>query len=92
MSFSLTHWLTAAAALIFVLGLILVLARFMRAAGLAPRQAGQRLRLQEVLALDARRRLVIVRCDGRDVLLLTGGAQELCLGWLPDTAKERPQP
>lgn len=92
MNLSFSDWLTAAAALVFVLGLVLVLARFLRATGLAPGQAGQRLRLQEVLPLDARRSLMIVRCDGREVLLLTGGAQELCLGWLPTPTEERPKP
>lgn len=46
----------------------------------APRR---RLAVQEVLPLDPKRRLVLVRCDGRDLLLLTGGAGEVSLGWLP---------
>ncbi len=44
---------------------------------------GRRLAVQEVLPLDPKRRLVLVRCDGRDLLLLTGGAGEVSLGWLP---------
>ena len=48
-----------------------------------PGAAGRRLAVQEVLALDPKRRLVLVRCDGRDLLLLTGGAGEVSLGWLP---------
>jgi flagellar protein FliO/FliZ len=51
-------------------------------------RAGRRLGIAEVIALDARRRLVLVRCDGREVLLLTGGGQDAVLGWLP----ERPLP
>jgi flagellar protein FliO/FliZ len=73
MTLTLANWLTAGLALLFVLGLIMLLARLLRATGLAPQTAGQRLKLQEVLALDARRRLMILRCDGREVLLLTGG-------------------
>ena len=45
---------------------------------------GRRLGVAEVIALDARRRLVLVRCDGRELLLLTGGGQDAVLGWLPE--------
>jgi flagellar protein FliO/FliZ len=88
---SLANWLTAGIALLFVLGLILLLARLLRVTGLAPQTSGQRLKLQEVLALDARRRVIILRCDGREVLLLTGGPQDLCLGWLPPKNEEPPK-
>jgi flagellar protein FliO/FliZ len=82
-----THWLTAAASLVAVLGLVLLGGRLLRASGFAPAaKTGTRLALQESLALDARRRLVLVRCDGRDVLLLTGGAQDQVVGWLPERA------
>ena len=91
MSLSRNHWLTAGIALLFVLGLILLLARLLRATGLAPQTAGQRLKVQEVLTLDARRRVIILRCDGREVLLLTGGPQDLCLGWLPPRNEEPPK-
>jgi flagellar protein FliO/FliZ len=91
MTLSFANWLTAGLALLFVLGLILLLARLLRATGLAPQTAGQRLKLQEVLALDARRRVIILRCDGREVLLLTGGPQDLCLGWLPPKNEELPK-
>lgn len=92
MSLTLANWLTAGISLLFVLGLILLLARLLRASGLAPQTGGQRLKIQEVLALDARRRLVILRCDGREVLLLTGGPQDLCLGWLPPKNEDTSQP
>jgi flagellar protein FliO/FliZ len=48
--------------------------------------------MREVLALDARRRLIILRCDGREILLLTGGPQDLCLGWIPPKDEEQSQP
>jgi flagellar protein FliO/FliZ len=35
-----------------------------------------------VLALDARRRLHLVKCGQRRVLLLTGGAQDIVVGWV----------
>jgi len=62
MTLSFANLLTAGLALLFVLGLILLLARLLRATGLAPQTAGQRLKVQEVLALDARRRVIILRC------------------------------
>ena len=44
------------------------------------------LRMERVLALDARRRLSLVQVGGRHVLLLTGGAQDQVVGWLPEAA------
>lgn len=74
-------WVQAAAALVAVLLLILLGARALRATGVAA-GPGRRLAVQEVLALDPRRRLVLARCDGREVLLLTGGGQDAVIGWL----------
>ena len=62
--------------------LLWLLARGARLTGLAA-PSGKRLGVQEVLALDTRRRLVLLRVDGREVLLLTGGPQDSVLGWLP---------
>ena len=78
-----TSILTAGAALAAVLGLILLAARFVRMGGV-PRPGSGRLAARDVLALDAGRRLHLVRCDGRDVLLLIGGGQDIVVGWLPD--------
>jgi flagellar protein FliO/FliZ len=79
------HGLTAAASLLAVIALVLLGGRLLRAGGFAPAaRAGTRLSVQETLALDPRRRLVLVRCDGRDLLLLTGGAQDQVVGWLPE--------
>jgi flagellar protein FliO/FliZ len=75
-------WLQAGSALAGVLLLAWLAARSLRASGLAARE-GRRLAVQEVLAIDARRRLLLLRCDGREVLLLTGGSQDQMLGWLP---------
>jgi flagellar protein FliO/FliZ len=83
MPFDPNTWLTAGAALIAVVALILLAGRLARRAGLAPRAGNGRLRLEEALPLDARRRLLLVRCDGRGLLLLTGGAQDQVVGWLP---------
>jgi hypothetical protein len=35
--------------------------------------------------------VVLVRCDGRGLLLLTGGAQDTVIGWLPDTPAAEPR-
>lgn len=75
----------AAAALSAVLLLIWGGARALRAFPLATgaQSPGRRLRVEEALAIDPRRRVLLLRCDGRECLLLTGGAQDVSLGWLP---------
>jgi flagellar protein FliO/FliZ len=79
--------LTALAALAVVLGLVWLASRAARWGGLAPRQTGpRRLVVQDAIALDARRRLTLVRCDDRSVLLLTGGAQDVVVGWLKQSS------
>ena len=62
------------AALAFVLGLIALLAWAARRwrLGATPPGSARRLALLEVLPLDPRRKLVLVRCDGREYLLLLG--------------------
>jgi len=39
----------------------------------------RRLRIEEVRQLDSKRRLVLVACDGQDLLLLTGGPADLVI-------------
>ena len=68
-----------------VLALIYGAGRLARAGLLTPRLApGGRLSLVQVLALDPRRRLNLVRCDGRHVLVLTGGTHDVVVGWLDE--------
>ena len=55
------------------------------------RQRGHRLRIEESLALDPRRRLHLVVWDGRQVLLLTGGAADLVLDRLPVRIPKEPE-
>ena len=75
--------LTGLAALAAVLGLVLLLAKLARRSGLAtPSGRARRLRAEETLALDARRRLHLVRCDDRLLLLLTGGGCDVVVGWM----------
>jgi flagellar protein FliO/FliZ len=35
------------------------------------------------MTLGPRHRLHLIRCDGRDLLVMTGDTQDLMLGWLP---------
>ncbi|MCW3475102.1 flagellar biosynthetic protein FliO [Limobrevibacterium gyesilva] len=91
--------LLAVPALAVVLGLVVLAGRAARIGGLAPRLgagAGGRMALVQALALDPRRRLHLVRCDQRHVLLLTGGNQDVVVGWLdpppPDAATTGPAP
>lgn len=72
-------WARALFALIATLALIGALAYGARRFGmLAPGgQGAKRLKLTESLMLDPRRRLVIVRCDGREHLLLLSPAGDL---------------
>lgn len=64
--------------------LLLLAPRLMRRIGLDPAsRPGRRLAISEAAAIDQRRRLVLARCDGREVLLLIGGSSDLVVGWLP---------
>ena len=83
MPLSLQTVLIAVAALGGVLGLIVLAARGLQAAGLARPSTGQRLRIKETLSLDRTRRVHLVTCDNQEMLLLTGGASERFIGWLP---------
>jgi flagellar protein FliO/FliZ len=85
-----TSVLTVVVALVAVLGLIWLAGRAARFGGMARRPAtGGLLSVQDVLALDARRRLHLIKCDERRVLLLTGGAHDVVVGWLD---REPPPP
>jgi flagellar protein FliO/FliZ len=75
-------WAKALGALGIVLVLIWAAARRLKAFA-GPMRAGRRLAVQEILPVDGRRRLFLIRCDGREVLLLTGGTQDAVIGWLP---------
>jgi len=73
----------ALAALAAVLGLIWVAHRLLRGRfGLAPPGAG-RVRVADVVALDPRRRVHVIDCEGHVVVVLTGGPQDVVLGWVP---------
>ena len=74
--------LNAVLVLVFVLGLVALLAWAVRRLNLIPGTAaltrrGRRLRVVEVTPIDVRRKLVLVRRDDREHLLLLGQASEL---------------
>jgi flagellar protein FliO/FliZ len=75
----------AIAALAAVLLLAWGAARLARSRGLATAAPG-RLSIRSVCPLDARRRLVLIACDGREALLMTGPTGDHFLGWVPPSA------
>ena len=77
--------LSASLALAGVVLLIVLAGRVARMTRLGRNAGSGRLRIVESLALDTRRKLVLVSCDGRGLLLLTG-AQDQVVGWLADPA------
>lgn len=72
------HLLTTAAALAAVLALVACVGRVARAGGWArSRAVSRQLVLRDTLALDPRRRLHLVECDGERILVLTGGGSDV---------------
>jgi len=84
--------LVTGAALAAVLGLLWLAQTGLRRARPLLRPAGARLAIEEAMALDSRRRLVLIRCEGQRALLLTGGTQDVLIGWLPGDAQAGPRP
>ncbi len=83
----LNTYVTFAIALLAVVALIYLVAWVMGRIGVVHRMAGKpgkqrRLRVKESLALDAKRRAVILDCDGNEHLVLLGANSELSLGKL----------
>lgn len=88
-----TNYLRFALALVFVVALIIGLAGLARRygfAGAAPAVArrARRLKLLEVLPLDAKRRLVLVRRDDREHLVLLGANTEIVLESAPSPSPD----
>lgn len=68
-----------------VLVLILAATRLFQASlWRAHARPGRTLVLRESIALDPRRRIHLVQCGQRQVVLLTGGAQDVVVGWMQD--------
>lgn len=83
-------YLYAVLALVFVLallGLFYLVMRRLGIGGALPRTRGERrLRLIEVLPVDAKRRLVLLRRDGREHLVLLGPESDLLIESLEGNA------
>jgi flagellar protein FliO/FliZ len=68
-----------------VLALILVATRIFQFSQRRTRPlSGRTLVIRESIALDPRRRIHLVQCGQRQVVLLTGGGQDLVIGWIQD--------
>ena len=76
-----TAALAAVLAFILLSGFVFRMTRFGRRTG----TTASRLSLLDSLSLDPRRRLVLIRCDDRCVLMLTGQRDQV-VGWLPKAA------
>jgi len=79
--------LSAVLALAAVVGLILLARHLLPLLPAVARAArgpatGGGLALEQALPLDPRRRLLVVRCGPRRLLLLVGGPQDVVVGWL----------
>ena len=71
--------------LVGVLALIGAAAKLLQFTGWRTQpHAGRTLVLRESIALDPRRRVHLVQCGQRQVVLLTGGGQDLVVGWVQD--------
>jgi flagellar biogenesis protein FliO len=74
-------------ALVAVLALVWMAQRIIKATvpfAMRPRGEASRMVFVQALPLDQRRRLHLIRCDDRHVLLLTGGGSDVVVGWLED--------
>ena len=79
--------LSVGSALAVVLGLVWLAALAARSTGIARSGPGERrLSLTQTLVLERERRMHLVRCDGRDLLIVTSAAGGSVLEWLPTRA------
>ncbi|GAB6969136.1 hypothetical protein JCM25156A_31750 [Komagataeibacter kakiaceti JCM 25156] len=83
-----TAWLTWIASFVIVIALIL-LSRYglqLLEPYLSRRRQTRHLAVVESLAIDQRRRISIIKCGGKKGLILTGGGNDVFLGWMEDEA------
>jgi flagellar protein FliO/FliZ len=80
-----TSVLISIASLAGVLALIVASTRLYQYGLLRPQsRTGRTLVLCESIALDPRRRIHLVQCGQRQIVLLTGGGNDLIVGWLQE--------
>ena len=66
-----------------VVGLVLLAGRIaMRFPFRSQSGPGRSLALRESIALDTKRRGHLLQCGDRQVVLLTGGSQDIVVGWM----------
>lgn len=96
-----TDYLTAVVALAFVVGLIALIGWAVRRFGLIPGasaviRGGRRIKIVEVTPIDVRRKLVLIRRDEAEHLVLLGNQRDLVIetgidtGTSPVGAPSRP--
>ncbi|WP_376091930.1 hypothetical protein ACE7GA_22645 [Roseomonas sp. CCTCC AB2023176] len=78
-----SQWIWAAAALAGTLLAMHLAGRLARRRlGLSVGGSARRVAVVEVTPIDPRRRAVLLRVDGREALVVTGGNADLLVGWL----------
>jgi flagellar protein FliO/FliZ len=66
-----------------VVGLVVLAGRLAMRFSFRSHPAGGRLLvLRESVALDTKRRVHLLQCGDRNVVVLTGGSQDLVVGWI----------
>ena len=78
-----TAGLQSMAALAVVLALVVVAGKALRRLPGTGRTITGRLSINSALRLDAKRRLLLVGCEGREILVLTGGGTDQIILWEP---------
>ena len=80
---SVTSVISAIGVLAGVIGLALIAGRVIASFPFKTQGgAGRTLRVRESVALDPRRRVHLLQCGQRQVILLTGGSQDVVVGWI----------
>lgn len=80
---STTPIISAMAILAGIVGLVLLTGRIASRLPLNTKiGAGRTLVLRESIALDPRRRVHLLQCGQRQFVLLTGGSQDVVVGWM----------
>ncbi len=78
--------LSALGILAGIVGLVLLAGRVASRLHLTAKVGvGRTLVLRESIALDPRRRVHLLQCGQRQVVLLTGGSQDIVIGWMNET-------
>ena len=78
-----SQFLTAVGSLVGILAMIGLAARLWQTKFMHRQATNNRtMVLRETVALDPRRRLHLVQCGERQVVLLVGGAQDIVVGWM----------